>query len=649
LIGVGGMGVVYRARHDIIDSEYALKVLAPELVNEKNWQRFITEARALARLDHPNIVKIFNMGVQGEHCLYYVMELLPGRSLADRIAEEGPLSVAEAIEVFSAATQGLGCAHRNGIVHRDVKPSNIMLVQVSAGGSLVVKVVDFGIARLSSADTGSEGHLTTVGEIFGSPLYMSPEQCQGLEVDERSDIYSLGCSFFEALTGRVPFRGATAMQTIAMHVSAPAPTLSATAPAITFEDSLEFLVAKMLKKNPSERYASMQQLEHDFERIRQNKPINLRGDILRTEDNFGNQGEKNAGERESASTSSVAKRSPSDVKASSWNWLIYGLSSFALLAGAVVLYFGFAAHQRVFSDRTEPTKSISASLSTVGRSSAPAVNVSEGRAKADDDSLITVKDFVDASGVKKRRYHFSINDPLQANYSIDGIKHLGVGGNFELLASQPISLDWTDNDIRGLSKFDGQNVRSLNIFTNNLPAVIDTIAGWPDLKFLRLKNSQVQSKEWSALDRLPKLQGLELRRTKYDVAAIKKLKYFPRISSLRLYSGSRNSVVDLLQYLRQRSGLRRLSIARCDLFPEQIADLAHSEKLEKLVFDGIKLKDASISASILCESKTIKELIIDDSNVWPPASRAVLKKKFAVTVLPEGESEASEDKYFSGF
>ncbi len=271
LIGQGGMGVVYHVQHIIMGQHYALKIVAPGHASSQSWRRFELEGRALAKLNHANIVTIYNMGIDRETCPFFVMDLLEGASLSSHIQEKGNCKPDEAIEIFLQVCAGLGSAHRNGIIHRDIKPANIMLTE--AKGKLVVKLVDFGMARLSSTEGTGRQALTTNGEILGSPYYMSPEQSCGLPLDLRSDIYSLGCSLFETLTGLVPFRGSNAIQTLMMHQTEAPPTLASLAPRAGFSQSLEAVVGKCLEKNPRDRYQTIESLAIDLKRISEGKPV----------------------------------------------------------------------------------------------------------------------------------------------------------------------------------------------------------------------------------------------------------------------------------------------------------------------------------------------------------------------------------------
>jgi len=209
-IGEGGMGTVYLVQHLSMLKDYALKVLSPELVSEAFWRRFQAEAKTLAALKHPNLVSVYDLGIHEKHTFFYSMDYLQGTSLEEILAKQGSLDLLRTVEIFLSVLDGLAYAHRNGVIHRDIKPANIFICSQSADG-VAVKILDFGIAKLINSDQQMQ-KLTAVGEIFGSPYYMSPEQCAGLETDARSDIYAVGCSMFETLTGSVPFDGTTSLQ-----------------------------------------------------------------------------------------------------------------------------------------------------------------------------------------------------------------------------------------------------------------------------------------------------------------------------------------------------------------------------------------------------------------------------------------------------
>jgi serine/threonine-protein kinase len=265
LIGRGGMGEVYLAKHLTLNKKCALKVIPPVQVTEIGWQRFQLEAKTVAKLQHVNIVRVTDLGIHDECLPFYAMDYIDGSNLAEVLAEDGPLELNRALEIFMQVCDGVDCAHRSGLLHRDLKPANIMLTQPSAG-KLEVKILDFGLAKLTKHDRMKQS-LTSAGEVFGSPNYMSPEQGLGTEIDARSDIYSLGCTLFKALTGQPPFSGGNAFATILMHQNRAAPTLDSAAGGKVFPPQLESIMAKLLRKNPDERYQTLSELKLDLELI----------------------------------------------------------------------------------------------------------------------------------------------------------------------------------------------------------------------------------------------------------------------------------------------------------------------------------------------------------------------------------------------
>lgn len=266
VIGQGSAGTVYKAVQELIGREVAIKVLHDYLVSDQEFiKRFTQEAKASSRLSHPNIITIYDFGVipQGGRP-YIAMDLLKGTPLSDLLAEVNHLRVEEAVPIFKQVCGALAEAHRQGVVHRDVKPENIVLVERS-GQRLFPIVVDFGIARLVQEES-DVARITRTGTVCGSPTYMSPEQCTSSKVDHRSDIYSLGVVIYETLTGEVPFLSDELVKVMAMHLSDPPKPLNQVRADLKFPLALEEVVYKALAKNPDQRYQSMEELADALDR-----------------------------------------------------------------------------------------------------------------------------------------------------------------------------------------------------------------------------------------------------------------------------------------------------------------------------------------------------------------------------------------------
>lgn len=266
LIAAGGMGAVFKARHLLLGTNRAIKLMRDDIMGDpKAALRFEHEARAINQLSHANIVAFHDYGVVDDK-RFVVMDLLEGRTLSDAIEKEGKLDPLLCVEIFIQVSDALAHAHEKGILHRDIKPSNIMLLD-ERPGNVNVKVLDFGIAKIDNKDGQ---RLTTTGEIFGSPVYMAPEQGLGASVDARSDVYSLGCVMYESLTGHVPLEGNNAIETIMQHVNKEAPRLSQ---KIKTESdllkALERIIARCLEKEPNNRYQRMLDLRDDLRKAKE--------------------------------------------------------------------------------------------------------------------------------------------------------------------------------------------------------------------------------------------------------------------------------------------------------------------------------------------------------------------------------------------
>jgi serine/threonine protein kinase len=461
VIGRGGMGVVYCAEHLAIHRDYALKALAPDRVNEANWQRFQAEGKTIAMLDHRNIVKVYDMGTDGPDCLYYVMDLLHGVSLAEIIASKGILELGEALEIFSQLCAGLGYAHKLGLVHRDVKPSNIILLTVGPGRTTpLVKIIDYGLVKLVGEANQTKQSLTATGNVCGSPFYMSPEQSMGGKIDERTDIYSLGCTLFECLTGEPPFRGSSGLETALMHQSDVPRRLNDLRPDKKYPENLEQMIGRMLQKIPAQRYQSMDQVSQDLLRVSGGKTVNreaLFTDVPLFEIDTSVEAELEAPDRKTSLP--VA-------------WIC--------AVGAFVTLFAVWAAVSHFSARDQTQASTKA---WVGRSSHP--EIISGRQETPEikhaqevfDACPQISNgVVEKDGVQERVFHFPEVPVGVISWGYNGACTRIAQGEVRVPAAEPVTLQ--------LPRSEGRYVRMF-------PAVLAKI-GPDDIYALEVKEPQTR-------------------------------------------------------------------------------------------------------------------------------------------------------------
>ncbi len=260
------MGAVYSADHVMLGRKAALKVLLPEHSKREDLvERFFNEARTAARLNHPALVEVFDMGTLPDGSAYLVMDFLEGETLAARLHRLGPLPVDQAVDLARQITAGMAAAHGQGIIHRDLKPDNVFLVQDPENHARErVKILDFGIAKLVVPDTEKRG-ATSTGMVLGTPLFMAPEQCRGAGVvDHRADIYSVGCILFMMLTGRPPFPYEGVGEILGAHLHEPPPSPRASNPAVSAD--LETVALRALAKKAADRYQTMADFGADLAR-----------------------------------------------------------------------------------------------------------------------------------------------------------------------------------------------------------------------------------------------------------------------------------------------------------------------------------------------------------------------------------------------
>lgn len=279
LIGEGGMGEVWCAHDLILDRMVAVKRITSRSFNESDVIRFQREAKAASTVDHSNVIQMLDFGMADSQP-YMVMEYVEGITLSDLIQTQGAQDVYFALEIVAQTLDGIAAVHKADIVHRDLKAGNVMVLskdiddRAAPHDDIHVKILDFGIAKSIDLST-VEATLTKKGAIVGTPRYMSPEQAQGTELDQRSDLYSIGCIAFELLTGLPVFSGDTAIETISMHIDRVPPALKSKKPDGQFSEELEKLIARALAKNPSDRFRSAEEMAGQVRLIQDALPVPL--------------------------------------------------------------------------------------------------------------------------------------------------------------------------------------------------------------------------------------------------------------------------------------------------------------------------------------------------------------------------------------
>jgi eukaryotic-like serine/threonine-protein kinase len=366
LIGAGGMGSVWAAHDTRLGRDVALKVQQFDPAGDcVAFERFQREAKSAAALQHPNVVTIFDSGIDGDTA-FLVMELLPGPTLEAYVAERGRLPEREAVALAAAVASGLSAAHRAGVVHRDIKPTNLML---DARGGL--KIVDFGIARLAQT---AAARLTATKTVIGSAPYLSPEQLTGRPADERSDLYALGCVMTTMLTGQPPFEGEHPLALGHQHVNAAPPQLSERRPGIN--PAVEALVAQLLSKSPQDRPQSALAVHDRLLDIELGSPAERSG-VPRATTAVLAQGTRPL---PVPATTVTAPAPPDQPQSGRGRWIVGGAAALALVAVLIIAIANMTGAGSVSSPSAEPaspTSSAAASRSAepsrapAPRSSAP--------------------------------------------------------------------------------------------------------------------------------------------------------------------------------------------------------------------------------------------------------------------------------------
>lgn len=582
-LGRGGMGVVYRVEQITLGRILAMKTLNAQEVSDVTWRRFQVEAKTAAMLDHPNLITVHDCGLINGDIPFFVMDYIEGTTLAKLIKDKGALSVEETLTIFIQVCFALAYAHNMGVIHRDLKPSNIMLVPPqSDSSSFSVKVVDFGIAKLTDEEIQPTQALTRTGEIFGSPLYMSPEQCLGKPVDIRSDIYSLGCVIFECLTGVPPFMGNTALSTMMQHQSTDAPSLKEATLGKEFPAAIENILRLMLEKNPESRYQDMKSIARDLSLLQQG--ISHHPTLL------------------SQTKAEVAAHKDSKHLLQLVAACVIG----AAVAGSIVfstMSQKLAASYRAGFDEAQSLK----------RSEGIPAEVFENADGGPISSLTA-----DKQGKEIRVFDFGRAKEFGLGYiySMDKEKAYPAKGVLTFPAEEQLRLDVEDKVIvtnpKFLLRFNSNEFAGMRFRFNF--GVADSTFRYLDrqknLKFLDVTGCEVDDQLIETLNKLPKLEALRVGRTNMTGIGLLGFKRLNQCKNLNIAHLPNQE--EVLKKLKGSTVLEELRLSAEDMSPQDIRLVGSLKSLRKLWLERApKLNESD--ASWICSLKNLESFSAPDS------------------------------------
>jgi serine/threonine protein kinase len=577
VIGEGGMGIVYLAQHLSLNRQYALKVLSPSIVSEQSWLRFKAEAKTLSVLNHPGLVKVYDLGIHENTVPYYSMDYLEGETLEDLLVRKGPQELEFAISIFLAVLDALAYAHRNNVVHRDIKPANIFICQ-----NQEIKILDFGISKLvGDKQSQRKQELTAIGEVFGSPYYMSPEQCRGEQIDFRSDIYSVGCTLFETLTGYVPFESANSLEIAMLHEEGEIPLLSDVCD-IAFPPSLDVVIAKCLAKLPQDRYQSAKEMAIDLTRIKDGKSLEAYLGAARRHKNGSDEYE---------------------MEPIGGRFGAYAILSFlGLCLAAFALFIGFNQPQPPVprmdvAELSEPRSAASATALLTELNAANDVDTLNSSLSPRSEAAVKAylrqaprffsRVVVTSDGQKQKVFDFpkavALGQLRWSDHKVRGVVH--ASGLVSVPATAACSFV-TDNALTAHPELFGhfRNDDLIELVLEGAPpkteSALPFVSRLTALQMLSLRQVPLNADSFKHLNCLANLRKLSLESCPADSLSLSKLAALTNLEFLTLTDEENTSL--LLQALSRRSNLVSLSLSQADLSREDIEAIASLKTLRSL-------------------------------------------------------------------
>ncbi len=653
-LGSGGMGTVYKVQQVFLNKDFALKTMDARAVSDVSLQRFQLEAKVAALLNHPNLVHVHDFGLLDDDQPYLVMDLVHGITFAEYLKENGPIPVEHVAALFAPACFGLLAAHEQGLVHRDIKPGNIMVVTgLPLGAEQSIKVVDFGIAKYTGQFKGEIQELTATGEIFGSPLYMSPEQCTGGVIDNRSDIYSMGCVLFEMLTGTPPYFGQSALSTMMLHESGKPPTLKEASLGRDFPEALEQVVAKMLRKAPSERYQNIGLVATDLAAI-------CRGGAIATN---------------TSTLEGNPKKTSREITISAAKF--YSLLIATALISAVLAWFGGSA----FKQSPAPKKTVSVEFDKPVELDLGSKGTLEADRKEIEKSGPIKASIVGPEGAKQRMYDFpqcgigtllaydAENPLIEEKYAPEAIICKAQGHVSVPVSRGDLWLSQMNGDsvpaIKTPSiygKISGREFRKLFISnasdeysmemdaaarkaqSENMAQILVNLSGWTGLESLGLRQCILRTQAFDAINHLTALRNLSFDKCDFDAHELARQPFLMRMKKLHftaLGAGS-DQVVRQIAHSSTLQGLRLIAPSGM-ISASAVEQLSQCPKLQNL---SIRFKDSVVDDHMLtaiCKVKTLRELRLLECKLSIQQIRLLSRYRGPSVIVLSAANHPSED------
>jgi serine/threonine protein kinase len=648
LLGQGGMGSVYRVEHLLMQRQFALKCLNKFQSADGAWRRFQNEAKAAHLLDHANLLKVYEFGLLPGGQPFFLMELVEGETLADEIKKLGQLPIERAVKIFIQVAFALSYAHESHVIHRDIKPSNIM-VSTKSDGTETVKVVDFGIAKLTGIDEFNQQTLTKTGEIFGSPLYMSPEQCTGTAVDHRSDLYSLGCVFFETLTGAPPFIGESALSTMMKHQSEKPLSLKEASLGTQYPFVLEEIVRKLLEKDPNDRYQSASALAKELIQLERRLAEESKSALPTVEQ------------------TQVLKR----VDRLDKKEIVLNASSFSLLLSIAAVIFALGAFTSFivtapgkensaaqpnlndetsitpgrFPDAGELKLDLLARVAKQTRASSPqgnkATDGTSAAANNEENAISTLRELGSTNGQYEEKVtqstHWSIPNGLRRDYSFPqklqlgslltagGEKHDAIGER-SIPNDEPVGFVANDNLTKNpdyLKKFAPDELTLLDLNCSHIksPGLYKNIGGLTGLKFLNLYDTKFEPSDYPMLANLKQLRYLNVAWTDADVKEL--MRYLPPDNLCSLDVSGSTQTSELTRNISRFPKLRQLILCHCHLRDKDVEPLRKSNLTTLCITVNNHLTDRAIES--LSSSKSLLRLDLSGLKITAQCWKSLVK------------------------